>query len=511
MAESSDTHEYGPGVPPVPFASPLIAHALEQSQIGKYHTKGGHGFVAEDVNHFADRIRGKQAVVAGITNELNGADRIINGVQVQSKYCRTASETVAAAFDSNGGMYRYSGQLLEVPKDQYESCLEIMRGRIQDGRIPGLTDPAEAEAIVKQGTITYKQARNIARSGNIDSIVFDAQTQAVTSSYVFAISFAVSFAQGLWRGDSKKEAAQAALATAVASGATTFVTGLMSAQILRSRAAALGVVTMRRGVKAIAESPLGKNAICRIATGSLGKAVYSAAAVNHVAKLVRSNAVTATVAAVTTATPDFYRAAFDRSISWRQFGKNLVVNSVGIAGGTAGWLAGAALGAAAGSVIPVLGTAAGGVIGGLAGALSGGAGSSIAAKAVADKLAEDDSVHLIEVLRGEIECLGCDYMLTEQEVAEVSETVKTTVTPKWLRKMYQSGKSKEPLEAQQDFVRREFEPKIQAISEKRPRVALPSADVLDAEMSVLIEQLDFIDVDSAINADVVETQLESCE
>ena len=92
-----------------------------------------------------------------------------------------ASETVAAAFDSGSGNYRYEGQVLEVPKDQYEACVELMRKRIAQGKVPGFENPADAENIVQQGTVTYKQARNIARAGNVDSLVFDAKTQATST------------------------------------------------------------------------------------------------------------------------------------------------------------------------------------------------------------------------------------------------------------------------------------------------------------------------------------------
>jgi len=495
MKQRKPNKERGERSSTTPLVAPHVAQALEKTQIAKYHTKGGHGFSAEDANNFADRIRGKQAEVAGITNELNGADRIVDGLRVQSKYFQTASETVAAAFDSATGAYRYSGQVLEVPKDQYEACLELMRDRIAKGRVSGFSDPADAEKIVQKGTITYKQARNIARTGNIDSIVFDAKTQAVTSSYVFAISFGVTFAQNCWRGESPREATQAAFTSAMAAGSTTLITGVVSAQILRTKAAAVGVVTIRSGVKAVSGSTVGREAIHRIVAGSLGKAVYGAAAVNHVSKLLRSNAVTATIATVATTTPDFYRAAFDRSISWRQFSKNLSINVAGVAGGTAGWVGGAAAGAAAGSVVPGIGTAAGAVIGGIAGALAGGIGGSSAAKAVADKVVEDDSTDLLGILREEIESLAFDYMLTEDEVGQIADQMRKTVTPKWLRKMFKEGRSSKGNEAKRSFVQREFEPLFETILEKRPRIELPSPDILANEVLKLVDTIDIQNVE----------------
>ena len=166
----------------------------EQARILRYSAPGGHGYTAEDANNINDMLRGITSEIIGTSNKLNGPDRVANGVLLQSKYYRSASETVAAAFDSSSGYYRYKGQVLEVPKDQWEDCVKFMRKRIEQGKVPGIKKPAKAEKIVRQGSVTYEQAKNIARAGNIDSLVFDAKTQVVTSISVFPISFAVTFA-----------------------------------------------------------------------------------------------------------------------------------------------------------------------------------------------------------------------------------------------------------------------------------------------------------------------------
>ena len=423
------------------LASSLLAQNLEKTQISKYHTKGGHGFAAEDVNNYSDRIKGRKSEVVGVSQELNGPDRLVDGVRVQSKYYQTAAKTVSSAFDTTTGKYRYTGQVLEVPKDQFDDCVVLMRKKINQGKVPGSSNPSDAENIVQQGTITYKQARNIARAGNVDSLVFDAKSQAVTSSYAFAVSFTVTFAHSRWRGEKAQDAIEEALTSAISAGSTTLVTGIVSAQLLRTKAAALGVVSVRSSVKAISGSTIGRSAINRIAAGSLGKAVYGAAAINHVSKLLRTNAVTGAISAVVTSTPDFYRAAFDRSISWRQFTKNCAVNITGIVSGAAGWVGGAATGAAIGSgLVPGLGTTIGGVIGGIVGALGVGTGGSIVAKTVADRIIDDDAKRLVEVLQDEIQTLAFEYMLTEKEVEHIASEVGETVDKKWLRRMFKETK-----------------------------------------------------------------------
>lgn len=454
------------------LTSPFIAQILEKTQISKYHTLGGHGFAAEDANNLSDKILGKTANVVGTANKLNGADRIVNGVYVQSKYFQSAHQTIAAAFDSNSGHYRYNGQLLEVPRDQYTDCLKLMRDRIKQGGVPGIRNPADAEKIIQQGTVTYKQARNIARAGNFDSLIFDTKTQAVTSIFGFTVSFAVTYAQSRWGGETSKDATVAALGSAILGGCTTFVTGIMSAQLLRTKAAAFGSASVRSVMKAISDTSVGREAIHRIATASVGKTVTGAAAINYVSKLFRTNAVTAAIATIVTSTPDFYRAIFKHSISWKQFSKNFSVNAVGVASGTAGWLGGAAAGAAVGSVVPGLGTTVGGVTGGIVGSLGGGASGTVLAKFLADRITPDDSKILLELLQNEIEELAYEYMLTEDELEQVISKIRQRVDPKWLRRMFQK-------KYKSDFVRIEFEYLFIAIIQERSNILLPSIEQLE--------------------------------
>ena len=314
------------------FAAPFVAQVLERTQIAKYHTPGGHGFAAEDVNTLLDRFKGKAAKVIGASNKAHGADRLVDGVRIQTKYYASASKTVAAAFDPATG-YRYRGQILEVPRDQYAECVELMAERIAEGKVPKISDPRRAEELVRQGSVTYEQARNVARFGTVESLVYDATNQAVVCTSVFSITAVVTYAQARWQGKSRKEAALAAVGAASMSGFATLVVGVLSAQIARTKAAA------------------GKTAVEWIARASAGKALYGAAAVNHVSKLLRTNAITGVIALGVTSAPDFYRAALRRTISWQQFTKNTLVNAGGIAGGTAGWIGGAAAGAAVGTAV----------------------------------------------------------------------------------------------------------------------------------------------------------------
>lgn len=455
--------------------SSLVADNLAGTQIFKYSTKYGHGFAAEDANHLADKLRGKNAEIVGTSNTLNGPDRIVNGVLVQSKYCVSASKTIDAAFSLSSGLYGYPGQVLEVPKDQYTECVKLMQNRIRSGKVPGVRNPARAEKIVLKGSVTYKQARNIARAGNVDSLIFDAKTQSVTSMSVFAISFVVTFAQECWRGESVEDAALTALESAIVGGSMALVAGIVSAQLLRTQVSSFGTAPINNGVKIISKTSIGNAVVRQIATGSLGKSVAGSAAVSHVSKLLRTNAVTAPIATVVISSPDFYRAAFKRSISWKQFTKNLSINAAGVAAGTAGWLGGSAAGAALGSAVPIVGTVAGAVVGGVAGSLSAGIGGTVAAKSLADKIVSDDSKRLIRILRNELAQLASEYILTESEFERIIKKVAMTVDLKWLRRMFKHNHKR-------DFVRIEFEYLFKAALRNRAPVLLPSVEALEAVM-----------------------------
>ncbi|MCG3212550.1 MAG: hypothetical protein FOGNACKC_06220 [Anaerolineae bacterium] len=467
------------------FAVAETANTLERTQISKYHTKGGHGFTAEDVHILSDRRRGKKVSVTGPGNSVNGPDRIVDGVPIQTKYFQTSRATIEAAFDSTTGQYRYTDQLLEIPKDQYNDALQMFREKIRQGKVPGITDPEQATQIIKRGEITYKQARNIARAGNIDSLVFDVKTQAVTSTYIFSISFAIDFARYKWNGDSTPAATRGAIFNGVAAGSTALITGVLTAQVLRTEVAAMGAITMQHGIKGVASTSVGRTIIHNIAAASLRKGVYGAAAVNHVAKLLRSNLITATIAFSVTTTPDIYHAAVARSVSWKQFTKNAAVNASGVAGGVGGWVAGAAAGGAIGSAVPVIGTVIGGVAGGIIGALAGSTVSSLGTKAIADRIVSDDVVYLGGLLEKAIGDLSYDFLFSEAEIEKLAPIVKKKVSARWFRQMYKAG----PTDLdRQNFAYRQFESDCQKLAAQREKVYLPAPEEVVVQMKRLTNE-----------------------
>lgn len=162
----------------------------------RFHAHQGHGFAAERANTLHDKLYGKDARMLGDDNTKNGPDRIVNGEWIQSKYFQDGRQAIDACFEDGGkGAFRYIGKhdspmTIEVPKDEniYNQAVERMQEKIRNGQVEGITDPAEAKNIVRQGNYTYQQARNIARAGNIDSLKYDATNGAVVAASVFGVS-----------------------------------------------------------------------------------------------------------------------------------------------------------------------------------------------------------------------------------------------------------------------------------------------------------------------------------
>ena len=472
------------------------------SQSDKYHTKQGHGFAAEDANALHDTLQGKSVNKVGTNNAPDGADRIVDGVSIQVKYCKTPDDTYRAFFDSKDGTLRYGDMQWEVPKGQGDAVKAKLREDIKQGKVhtkdgTTITDPNMADEMVREGNVTYEQAKNIAKAGNIDSIKFDIANSAITCSCVFGISFCVSLAFALWDGKSVKDAVKDALGSAVTAGLDTMVISVASQQLLRTQLIGRGTkIAARYLTRVVWKSGIGKKAIQHLASAIAGKTLTGAAAMNVVSKTLRSNVVTSVITTAVMTAPDFYRAAFAGSISWKQFSKNLAVNASSVAGGVAGGLGGAAAGATAGaalgSIVPIVGTAigatVGGAIGGLAGAFGGGTLAGKAAKAVADSITPDDSKEMLDLCQEVGESLAFDYLLSEKECHEFIEKLQGVINPDFLRRMFAASKYDSGRRA---WARERFEPLVQDIVKQRHPLITPTKYELSlAVAEILDESLD---------------------
>ena len=440
----------------------------------------GHGFAAESANDLFDKLAGKDAELIGRGNERNGPDRLVNGVQIQSKYCGSGAKCIAECFDD--GKLRYvnsdnSPMQIEVPSDVYENAVKAMEARIERGQVDGVSDPVEAREIVRKGNFTYAQAKNMARFGTVESLTYDAVNGVKLAGQAMGISAALSFAVSIWNGEELDVALKQACRTGIKVGGIAWIGSIAAAQMGRT-----GIEQALRGSTDRLVSQMGSKAAAWILNGvRSGSAIYGAAATNHLSKLLRGNVVTAIATTAILSSVDFVRM-FNGKMSGAQLFKNVTVTASGVAGGTAGWIGGAAAGAAIGSVAPGPGTAIGAFVGGLFGSLGLGTAASKTAAVVLDGFIEDDAKEMLAIVEKVFGTMCVEYLLTKEEAESVVGDFQALDLPDTLRDMYAA-------DDRRGYVRGVFEPLVEERVRARMRVALPSSEGLSNGTGWVLEEL----------------------
>lgn len=434
----------------------------------RFHARQGHGFAAEAANTLADNIRGvfsgQRARVVGNDNLKNGPDRIITSgntdYQIQTKYYQTARGCINACFDSNGSYRYYDGSgkpmQVEVPFDKYDEALAVMRQYISEGRIKGVSDPAEAEHIVRQGSVTYKQALRIAKAGTIESLTYDAVNACVESAYSFGISAVVEFAVSAWSGEEFGVSIKRSVFTGLKVAGTSFVISVVASQLSKAGLNSLLVNSSEAVVRI-----MGPKAAAVLANSvRTGGNIYGAAAMRSAAKMLRSNAITAAVSFVILSVPDA-ADAFRGKISGKQLLKNMAETGGGIAGGIGGWYGGAAIGT---MILPGVGT----VIGGIIFSVAGGLIAQFATSKVADMIVADDADEMLDIITEEYKRLGEEYLLNDSESGEVIELLNSAIDAEVLKNMFAS--SDRSLYASEIILR----PVIETVTRNRVVIEIPT-------------------------------------
>lgn len=446
----------------------------------KITTPRGHGFAAEHANHLADLYHGNDAQIVGDDNAKNGADRIVNGIQIQSKYCSSGSKCIQECFED--GKFRYwnpdgSPMQVEVPSDMYDSAVQAMEARIQRGEVPGVTDPAEAKNIVRKGYFTYEQAKNIAKAGTVESITFDAASGAIIAANTFGITVVLSFAASIWNGDSIDIALKSSAAQGLKVGGTTFITAVLAGQLSKAglNSALVSSSEALVGIMGPKASAVLVNALRQ------GTNIYGAAAMKSAAKLLRGNAITGMVSFVVLSVGDVANI-FRGRISGEQLFKNLTNTASTVAGGSAGWVAGATAGAMVGSAIPLIGTAIGGIVGGLAGAFGGGALASKASGAILNQFIEDDAEYLLRIIQDVFSDLCNDYLITKAEAERIVDQLKERLNGNVLKDMYASSNRKQ-------YAKSLMEKYFIEASNKRQHIMLPSQEQMKKGLISVLEDI----------------------
>lgn len=442
----------------------------------KFHASQGHGFAAERANTLYDRITHHDTKIVGDNNAKNGADRIVDGTYIQSKYCATGSKCINECFENNGkGSFRYmidgKPMEIEVPSDKYEDAVKAMKEKICRGQVQGVTDPNEAENIVRKGHFTYAQAKNIARAGTIESLTYDSVNGMITATSAFGVTAMITLATSVWSGEEIDDAIKHAVYSGMKVGGTAFVTSVITGQLTKA-----GLNSALVGSSEAIVSVMGPKAsavlINAFRTGA--KPIYGAAAMKSAAKLLRGNAITTGITFVVASSFDVANI-FRGRISGKQLFKNMAETAATLGGGTGGWIAGATAGSA---VLPGIGT----VIGGVLGSLIFGAAAGSASNAIVGEFIEDDADEMVEIIQDVFTDMASEYLLNSKEVENSVDKLKDELDGKTLRDMFASNSRRE-------FARNLLTPIIEIETAKRKFIHNPSPNQMLTNVRSVLEEI----------------------
>lgn len=444
----------------------------------KFHSRQGHGFAAERANHLYDKMTGHDAKIVGDDNAKNGADRIVDGIYIQSKYCATGARCINECFADDGkGMFRYMADgkpmEIEVPSDQkiYDDAVKMMEEKIKNGQVPGVTDPSEAKNLVRKGHFTYEQAKNIAKAGTVESLKYDAANGAIIAASAFGITAIITFATSVWGGEDFDVCLKNAAYAGIKVGGTAFITSVLSSQLSKAglNSALVGsseAVVRLMGPKA--------SAVLINAFRNGAKPIYGAAAMKSAAKLLRGNAITAGITVVVLSSVDITNI-FRGRISGKQLMKNLANTTGTVAGGTAGWMAGAAAGSA---ILPGAGTVIGGLVGSL---VSGDVAGKVTSK-VANAVAEDDANEMVNIIQEQFESIANEYLLNQKEAEKCVDRLSEKLTGKVLKDMF-------ACDDRASFARDLIVPIVEKRVSQRELIKLPSNEQMVDSLKTILEEI----------------------
>lgn len=386
----------------------------------------GHGYGAEYANNTFDKLAGRKVINEAQNLENGrqvkyGADRIVDGDIIQTKYYNTAENTINSVFKNKQAVYlNPDGTMMqiEVPRDQYSKAVELMQQRIDSGQVPNVKPGEDARNYVRKGYYTYSQSFNVCKAGTIESLTVDLVDGAICSSVAGGISATIVFAMALWSGQDIEDAAKAGLSTGInvlGRGALIYT---LTMQLSRSEIAIpfmkevskQGSLGVSNPTFLISEQIAGVISNSNIATSAIGSKLGLA---NVTGKQVIASGITGMIVFG----PDICKVLSGR-ISTKQLFKNSAIGASGLGGSIIGQ-----------ALIPIPGL----------GAIAGGMISSFVAKKVLDGFIEDDAHEMFQILKEEFLDIVMLSNLNEDEFNKVLNlTLCNSKLSKVLEDMYAS-------------------------------------------------------------------------
>lgn len=412
--------------------------AMYQETKGYLNSSQGGGYAAEYANNTFDRLKGmKVESTAQVLDEHGrqvkaGADRTVNGIEIQTKYYKTAGESIGAVFDQEKPIYiRSDGSermmQIEVPRDQYSEALKIFQKLIDDGKIPNVRSGESASDYIRKGYFTYSQAWNACKAGTVEGLLVDAAGGIECTSYAASISAVLVFAKAIWNGETIENAAQASLTVGIrilGKGTLIYATTMQLSRkeivnpFVKEYLAGgkfKGFSGISNPIYGLSENLASNIKKTSLAQGQLGETI-------GLNKVSGRDIISGSITTAVVFGPDLCKALTGK-ISLEQLLKNSVIGASGLVGAGIGQVL---------IPIPVVGGIIGGNIGGFL------------AKNLMDNFVEDDAKKMFRILKEEF--------LNEVMLAELTKNEFDTVTAntvahndlsKILQNMYASGNYRE--------------------------------------------------------------------
>lgn len=448
----------------------------------KFTTRQGHAFAAECANNLADNIKGKNAVVVGNDNMANGPDRkIINRdgtvTWIQDKYYMSAKASIDACFDELGNFRYVDGDnnpmQIEVPKEQYAEAVEYMRKKIEDGKIPNVSNPDEAETLVRQGAVTYKQAQNLAKAGTVESLTYDAINGTVSAAWSAGITTLVNYSVCCLNGMDSEEALRASVEEGLKSGLMEFGTAIIAGQLSKTGLINAFIPQSEAIVKKF--GPKFEEAILKtVGKNAFPEGGTASTLTSRAAKVLRTQAVVNVVSTIVFSVPDVIDM-FSGRISKKQFVKNFAVTAISVVAGSVGYTAGGMVG---NLVVPGVGTIPGAIVGSVLGGVAGG----LLADLIADYITDDDAEEMYDIIQNSFAQYCEDYMVNEEEAENVANELAEMLNDDMYKDMYQS-------EDREQYVEKILVPIFEKEVGKRASIEVPT----EQEMrELLLDELEGI-------------------
>lgn len=406
----------------------------------------GHGVAAEQMGNVKDRFLGRNAVPEGASNAKHGADRIVNGMNVQTKFYKTARGSIDSCFQNGNAKYINndgSMMIIEVPKDQYAKSIELIEMRIKKGQIPNETNVKNASKYVKKNPYTYEQAQIATKSIFDRNSVITNKKTGETRQVTFREKLVYSAGGDFMTG------ASIALPTSTVMGIWVYCNckwnGMSTEEALKQSSLAAIKPVLFSGFTYMFASQFSSSRIGQ----HVGKTIASKLVLNQTSRQTTKMMTNGTMVIVTvafTVGPDVIKCVSGR-ISSQQLIKNTATAGVGVVGG-------ALTGAMLGVYVPVIGTAVGGVVGGIV--------ASVGAKKVLDNIIEDDAVLMLKIAKQEfIEVVMLSGVNTKEFQFILDNTFLHKNFNKVLQLMYASGNPR-------SYIHEIYYALVQKMYEERP-------------------------------------------